>query len=124
MRMVKVVLGIAALSVSAAALRAEVKPPVCPDAKRITTEKDAIELAKQYFAKQRKLLRQVGGKGIDAVARNLSGDCCEVVKDEHGWWHVDMMDKRDNPRTVFSYSFDECRNPVESRHSKQPNDMK
>jgi len=119
MRMVKMLLGIFALTISGGALWAEAGAPNCPADKRITTESAAIEVAKQYFTKNQKLIRRIGGKAIDAIARNLSGDCCEVIKDDKGNWHVDLMDKRDNPRTVFAYAFDECGNAVETRHAKE-----
>jgi hypothetical protein len=119
MRVVEVLLGIAVLSMSSGALRAEASTPACPAEKRITTEGAAIDVAKQYFTKHQKLIRRIGGKAIDAIARNLSGDCCEVIRDDKGNWHVDLMDKRDNPRTVFAYAFDECGNAVETRHAKE-----
>lgn len=124
MRIVTVALGICVLALSAGALRAEKSTPNCPAEQRITTESAAIENAKRNFIKRQKLIRRIGGKGIDAIARNLSGDCCEVVKDDKGNWHVDLLDRHDNPRTVFAYAFDECGNEVETRHAKDASGKK
>jgi len=119
MRGITTVLGICLLAGSSGTLRAESSAVSCPAEKRITTESAAIENAKKNFIKRQKLIRRIGGKGIDAIARNLSGDCCEVVKDDKGNWHVDLLDRHDNPRTVFAYAFDECGNEVETRHAKE-----
>jgi hypothetical protein len=119
MRIVTALSGLCILAMSSGALRAEAKGPDCPAEKRITSESAAIEVAKKNFIRRQKLIRRIGGKGIDAIARNLSGDCCEVVRDDQGNWHVDLMDRRDNPRTVFAYAFDECGNEVETRHAKE-----
>lgn len=113
MGVLRCLLAVAMLLLTCAALRAEVN--ACAGGKSITTEKDAIDHAKQLFVKRQKLIRRIGGRGIDAITRNLSGDCCEATKDGRGW-HVDLMDRRENPRTVFSFSFDECGKAVESRH--------
>ncbi len=119
MRIVTALSGLCILAMSSGALRAEAKAPDCPAEKRISSESTAIEVAKKNFIRRQKLIRRIGGKGIDAIARNLSGDCCEVVRDDQGNWHVDLMDRRDNPRTVFAYAFDECGNEVETRHAKE-----
>jgi len=124
MRIGTMVLGICVLAGSSGALRAESAAPNCPPEKRITTESAAIENAKKNFIKRQKLIRRIGGKGIDAIARNLSGDCCEVVRDDQGNWHVDLLDRHDNPRTVFAYAFDVCGNEVETRHAKEASGKK
>ncbi len=124
MRVVTVLSGICVLVLSSGVLRAEGNAPSCPAEKRITTESAAIENAKKNFIKRQKLIRRIGGKAIDAIAKNLSGDCCEVVRDDQGNWHVDLMDRRDNPRTVFAYAFDECGSEVETRHAKDASGKK
>ena len=113
MGVTRIALGVAMLISAAVAARAE---GISSCNKPIATEQEAIDHAKQLFAKQLKLIRRIGGAGIKRIEKNLSGDCCEAVKDQRGW-HVDLLDRRENPRTVFAFSFDACGKAIESRHA-------